>query len=76
MATLWMADLQRLVMHASGVRVDARGHSVAELVDLVVASHGDHRCPQGVALHSCMHLSFDDRLRIAEAASGCVFFDD
>lgn len=68
-------QIVRLIGAGAGLRLDASRRSVADLVAIAVAA-GAGGSGHGIAFHSCRDLTLDDRIRVAEAAPGRVFFDD
>ena len=68
-----ISDLIRIAAAGGGLRIDCNGKMVSDLIRIAAASSVKHSV---IVLENAGHILSADKIRIAAAGQGCVFFND
>lgn len=68
-----ISDLVRIAAAGGGLRIDCTGKMISDLVRIAAAG-SDKRSI--IVLENTKHIVVADKVRIAAAGQGCVFFND
>ena len=68
-----ISDLVRIAAAGGGLRIDCNGKMISDLVRIAAAG-SDKRSI--IVLENTKHITIANKVRIAAAGQGCVFFND
>lgn len=70
---IMISDLVRIASAGGGLRINCQGKMVADLVRIASAASNKRSM---IILEHTENIMVSDKIRIANAGQGCVFFND
>lgn len=68
-----ISDLVRIAAAGGGLRINCKDKMVSDLVRIAAAASNKQSI---IVLENTAHILVSDKIRIAAAGKGCVFFND